>query len=165
MAKPATSPQAEPVAPVQKSITVNVTQEHAFKVFTDGIDRWWPRSHHIGSSPMQRILLEPHEGGRCYTVQEDGTDCDWGSVLAWDPPRRVVFAWQITTDWKFEPDLAKSSEVEVRFIPESSTVTRVELEHRFIERHGGGAPGMRFSVDSPNGWSGMLRLFAAEAEA
>ena len=158
-----TSPTApEAVAPVLKTITVNATLAHAFQVFTDGIDRWWPRSHHIGSSPMERIVLEPHEGGRCYTTQQDGTSCDWGTVLAWEPPNRVVLAWRITPDWKFENDLMKSSEVEVRFIPESRDVTRVELEHRHIDRHGAGAPGMRFSVDSPNGWGGMLRLYAAE---
>ena len=155
---------ADAIEPVRKAIIVNVPQAHAFQVFTDGIDRWWPREHHIGSSPMVRIFLEPREGGRCYTTQQDGTECDWGSVLAWEPPSRVVFAWQITTDWKFEKDLSKSSEVEMRFIPESSTVTRVELEHRHLERHGAGAPGMRSAIDSPNGWGGMLRLYATEAE-
>ena len=110
-----TTAQVEPLAPVRKTITLSVSQEHAFRVFTDGIDRWWPRGHHIGSSPMVRIFLEAHEGGRCYTTQEDGTECDWGTVLAWEPPSRVAFAWRITTDWKFEKDLSKSSEVEVRF--------------------------------------------------
>ena len=161
---PDSSTSAAPVTPVRKTITVNAPQEHAFRVFTDGMDRWWPREHHIGNSPMERIILEPHEGGRCYTMQQDGTPCDWGSVLAWEPPSRFVFAWRITTDWKYETDLWKSSEVEVRFIPESSDVTRVELEHRHLERHGAGAPGMRFAVDSPNGWGRTLSLFVAEAE-
>jgi hypothetical protein len=73
-------------APVRKSITVNAGIERAFQVFTDGIDSWWPRSHHIGKSPMTRIIVEPRAGGRCYSEQEDGTDCDWGTVLTWEPP-------------------------------------------------------------------------------
>ena len=152
------------VAPVRKTITVRASAEHAFRVFTDGIDRWWPREHHIGKSPMKRILVEPRVGGRCYSEQEDGTDCDWGSVLVWDPPRRFVMAWQITTSWTFEPQLAKSSEVDVRFTEEPGGLTRVDLEHRHLERHGPGAEGMRAGVDAPNGWGGMMQLFATEAE-
>jgi uncharacterized protein YndB with AHSA1/START domain len=165
-AQPSTSGDitaSDRVAPVRKTITVNAPQAHAFTVFTDGIHRWWPREHHIGDSPAERVIIEAHEGGRCYTMQQDGTPCDWGTVLAWEPPSRVVLAWRITTDWKFETDLWKSSEVEVRFIPESEKVTRVELEHRHLERHGAGAPGMRFAVDSPNGWGLTLQLYATEA--
>ena len=153
-----------PVAPVCKTVTVRATPEHAFRVFTDGIDRWWPRDHHIGTSPMRRVVIEPSTGGRCYTLQEDGTDCDWGTVLQWESPHRVVIAWRITSDWKFETDLQKSSEVEVRFIPVAEGATRVELEHRYLERHGAGANGMRSAVDSPNGWSGTLQRFVTEAE-
>lgn len=151
------------VAPVRKSTTVKATPEHAFRVFTDGFDSWWPRSHHIGKSPMKRAIVESRAGGRCYTEQEDGTECDWGKVLAWDPPRRLVVAWQITHEWGFQPDLARSSEVEIRFTPLGDGTTRVDLEHRYFERHGAGGPSMRLSVDSPNGWGDLLAMYAARA--
>lgn len=156
---PATAPS------VLKSITVKAPPEHAFRVFTEDMDSWWPRTHHIGKSPMKKILIEGKPGGRCYTEQTDGTDCDWGKVLVWDPPRRLVFAWQITHEWGYEPDLARSSEVEVRFTPEPGGSTRVDLEHRFFERHGMGAAAMRTAVDSEGGWGGLLKLFADRAEA
>lgn len=151
------------VAPVRKSITVKATPERAFRVFTEGFDSWWPRSHHIGKSPMKRAIVESRVGGRCYTEQEDGTECDWGTVLAWDPPRRLVMAWQITHEWGYEPDLGRSSEVEIRFTSLADGSTRVDLEHRHFERHGAGGPSMRLSVDSPNGWGDLLVLYAARA--
>ena len=99
-------------ASVRKSITVNASVDHAFEIFTAGFDSWWPREHHIGSSPMLEALIEPRVGGRCYSRQVDGTDSDWGQILAWDPPHRFVLAWQINSDRAHEPNLAKSSEVE-----------------------------------------------------
>jgi uncharacterized protein YndB with AHSA1/START domain len=149
--------------PVRKSVTVRAALEHAFKVFTEGFDDWWPRSHHIGNQPMTRAVLEPKPGGRCYGRSADGSECDWGRIMVWEPPRRLVIAWQITSDWQYEPDLARSSEVEVRFITESDGSTRVDLEHRYFERHGAGAAGMRTAVEGPNGWTGILKLFAAAA--
>jgi uncharacterized protein YndB with AHSA1/START domain len=148
------------VEPVRKSITVNAAPERAFRVFTDEFDSWWPRSHHIGTSPMTRGIVESKTGGRCYSEQENGTECDWGTVLVWDPPRRIVIAWQINTNWTFQPDLGRSSEVEVRFTPEPGGKTRVDLEHRLLERHGEGAAGMRTAIDAPNGWGGLLQLYA-----
>jgi uncharacterized protein YndB with AHSA1/START domain len=169
MTTPRVSDQTPPlsaaaVAPVSKTIHVRGTVEHAFEVFTAGIDRWWPREHHIGKSPMTRMIVEPRAGGRCYSEHQDGTDCAWGSVLAWEPPRRIVLAWQITTTWTYEPDLGRSSEVEIRFTPEAGGMTRVDLEHRHLERHGPDADTMRAGVDSPNGWGGLLARFVAEAE-
>jgi uncharacterized protein YndB with AHSA1/START domain len=152
------------IAPVRKTIRVRASVDHAFDVFTAGIDRWWPREHHIGTSPMTRIIVEPRVGGRCYSEQQDGTECDWGSVLAWEPPRRVVLAWQIKTNWTFEPELTRSSEVEIRFTPEPGGITRVDLEHGHLERHGPDADKMRAGVDNPNGWTGTLARFAAEVE-
>jgi len=151
-------------APVQKSIKVKTSPERAFAVFTAEIDTWWPRSHHIGSSPMKKTIIEGRLGGRCYSEQVDGTECDWGQILAWEPPHRFVMAWQINPSWKYEPDLAKSSEVEVRFTPEADGSTRVDLEHRGFERYGEGGETMRSGVDAPNGWNGLLQLFAARAE-
>ena len=149
---------------VRKTITVQTSPERAFHVFTAEYDSWWPRSHHIGKSPMKRAIIEARAGGRCYTEQEDGTDCDWGSVLVWDPPHRLVIAWQIDGKWQFEPDLAKSSEVEVRFTAEPGGRTRVDLEHRHLDRHGVDAAAIRTSIDSPNGWGGLLQMFVDRVE-
>ena len=150
---------------IRKSIHVKASAERAFRVFTEGMDSWWPRTHHIGTSPMKRSVLEGRAGGRCYSEQEDGTECDWGQVLEWDPPRRFVMSWQITPSWQFEPNLANSSEVEVRFTSERDGTTRVDLEHRHFERHGAGWEQMRGQIDSPGGWGTMLQLFAKSAEA
>jgi uncharacterized protein YndB with AHSA1/START domain len=150
-------------ATVKKSITVNTSVEQAFDVFTAGYDSWWPRTHHIGSSPMTEAIIEPRVGGRCYTRQLDGTECDWGQILEWDPPRRLVLAWQITHEWGYEPDLAKSSEVEITFTPQAGA-TRVELEHRHFERMGPGGQTMRTGVDAPGGWGSLLEEFKARAE-
>ena len=152
------------VTPVLKSVTVKTSAAHAFHVFTAGFHTWWPKSHHIGKSPMKKAILEEKVGGRCYTEQEDGTECDWGSILAWEPPTRVVMAWQITGQWQFEPDLAKSSEVEIRFTPLADGSTRVDLEHRHLERHGADAAAVRTGIDSPNGWGALMQLYAAEAQ-
>jgi uncharacterized protein YndB with AHSA1/START domain len=150
--------------PVRKSITVKAIPERAFRVFTEEIDSWWPRTHHIGQSPMTKAIIEPRPGGRCYSEQQDGTPCDWGEVLVWDPPARFVMAWRVTPCWQFEPDLAKSSEVEVRFTPEPAGGTRVDLEHRYFERHGAGGDAMRSAVNEPGGWGLILELYGAKAE-
>lgn len=149
------------VTPVRKTIAVQATPERAFEVFTADFDSWWPRSHHIGKAPMKRAIIEQKPGGRCYSEQTDGTDCDWGSVLVWEPPTRVVIAWQINADWTFQPDVAQSSEVEVRFTAQPGGTTRVDLEHRLLERHGAGAAAMRTTIDSEaGGWGGLLKAFA-----
>ena len=149
---------------VKKSITVNASVERAFAVFTAEFDTWWPRSHHIGKSPMKTAIIELRAGGRCYTTQEDGTDCDWGRILEWDPPHRFLLAWQITHEWGYQPDPAKSSEVEVRFTPEPGGGTRVDLDHRHFERMGPGGDTMRTGVSGPGGWSSLLDLFKTRVE-
>lgn len=151
-------------APVRKSITVKAGAQRAFEVFTAGFDSWWPRSHHIGQVPMKRTILEGRVGGRCYSEQSDGTECDWGEITAWEPPRRFVMAWKITAQWQYEPDLSKSSKVEVRFTPLENGSTRVDLEHRGFERMGAGWESMRGMVDAEGGWGGLLQMFAAQAE-
>ena len=156
--------EAALAAPVRKSVTVNANVDRAFRVFTEDFDSWWPRTHHIGKSPMKKGVVEGKAGGRCYTQQDDGTDCDWGQVLVWEPPHRIVLAWQITHEWGYQPDLAQSSEVEVRFTPTPDGGTRVDLEHRHLERHGAGAASMRTAVDSEGGWGGLLKLYAARVE-
>jgi uncharacterized protein YndB with AHSA1/START domain len=145
-------------------VTLKTNAEHAFRVFTEGFDSWWPRTHHIGKSPMTRAVIEPFEGGQMYSEQVNGTNCPWGQVTTWDPPRRFIFAWQITHEWGYEPDLSKSSEVEVSFTPQADGSTRVDLEHRYFERMGAGADDMRKGVGGEGGWGGLLKLFAAKAE-
>ncbi len=150
---------------VRRSITVRASQARAFQVFTEGIDSWWPKSHHIGSSPMKRAVLEGRVGGRVYSEQEDGVICPWATVLAWDPPHGYTMAWQVTPAWQQEPDLSKCSEVEVKFTAQPDGSTLVELEHRYFERHGEGFATMRTQVgDNTGGWGGLLRLFAEVVE-
>jgi uncharacterized protein YndB with AHSA1/START domain len=144
------------VASVKKSIRVHATQARAFEVFTARFDAWWPKAHHIGQAAMKEAVIEPRQGGRWYEKGEDGSECDWGKVLAWEPPQRVVLSWQINS--KFAIDQSVASEVEVRFIAEGDGMTRVELEHR-IEAPDGEA--MRAAVDSPGGWSGLLEAYRA----
>ena len=152
--------------PVRKSITVKASQQRAFDVFTEGFDTWWPRGHHIGNAPMKRAVIEGWVGGRCYSEQVDGSECPWGSVTVWEPPRRFVFAWQINANWKFEPDLSQSSEVEVRFTPVAEGMTRVDLEHRDFDRMPVGAEAMRAGVGGDGGWGGLLEMYAGRvAEA
>jgi hypothetical protein len=158
-----TSPQMEGT-PVRRSVIVRASADHAFRVFTEGIDTWWPRSHHIGKSPMKKTIVEGRVGGRCYSEQIDGTECDWGQIIVWEPPRRFVMAWQIGPAWQYEPDLARSSEVEVRFTPEGDGSIRVDLEHRYFERLGTGGEAMRTAVDSAGGWGSLMDLFQAQVE-
>jgi uncharacterized protein YndB with AHSA1/START domain len=162
--------EAEALAPgetlplVLKSIRVKAPVDRAYRVFTQEMDSWWPRTHHIGSSPMKRVVVEPHPQGAIYTDQEDGTICPWGTVLIWDPPHRFVMAWQVNPDWQYEPDLSKCSEVEIRFTPADDGTTLVELEHRDIHRHGGACEKMREAVNADGGWNGLLAMFATKAE-
>jgi hypothetical protein len=149
---------------VRRSIVVQAGIDKAFRVFTEECDSWWPRTHHIGKSPMKKIVIEGRQGGCCYTVQVDDTRCEWGTVLVWEPPRRFVMAWQITHEWGYEPDIHKASEVEVRFTPTNEGMTQVDLEHRHFDRHGAGGDMMRTAVDAPEGWNGLLRLYKDQAD-
>jgi uncharacterized protein YndB with AHSA1/START domain len=151
-------------APVRKSIMVHTPARDAFEVFTEEVDSWWPRTHHIGKTPMVSVTIEPRMGGTCYTRHEDGSVAIWGHVLAWEPPTRLVLAWQLTHNFGHQPDIAQASEVEVRFTPVAPGSTRVDLEHRLLERHGAGAAAMRQAVDAPNGWTAILDLYCHRAE-
>lgn len=150
--------------PVVKSIRVKGSVNRAFRIFTDDMDGWWPRTHHIGSSPMVKAVLEPRVGGDIYSVQEDGANCKWGSVLHWDPPHSLVMAWHIRPNWTYEPDPAKCSEVHVTFTPGDDGTTLVELEHRYLERHGAGADKMREAVERQGGWPGLLEMYGKQVE-
>jgi uncharacterized protein YndB with AHSA1/START domain len=148
-------------APVRKSIRVGVPRERAFEVFTARIGHWWPKSHHIGTADLDTIIIEPREGGRWFERAVDGSECEVGKVLVWDPPARLLLAWQLNVDWKYDPNLI--TEVDVQFIAEGDNATRVELEHRNLERLGDRADTMREKIDAPNGWGGLLQLFAQSA--
>jgi uncharacterized protein YndB with AHSA1/START domain len=150
------------VPPVRKQLVVNASQARCFTVFTDGIDRWWPREHHIGKSPLKREVIEPRPGGRWYGLSVDGSECDCGKVLVWQPPERLVLAWQINAEWQFDPEFL--TEVEVTFTALSPKQTRVDFEHRHLERYGIKALDLRKEIDSPGGWHKILEQFAAEAE-
>jgi len=142
------------VPPVSRELTVKTSPARAFALFTEGIDRWWPREHHIGKSPMRRTLIEPRPGGRWYAICEDGSECDVGRVLAWEPPGRLLLSWQITADWVFDPSFV--TEIEVRFTPAGPKTTAVRFEHRLLERYGDQAAGHRARLDDPKGWHKTL---------
>ncbi|HLH96696.1 MAG TPA: SRPBCC family protein [Xanthobacteraceae bacterium] len=149
-------------APVRKSITVKADVAHAFEVFTRGIGRWWPRTHCIASSPQKDVVIEPAAGGRWFEIGEDGSQCNWGRVLAWEPPTRLLLAWQIDGNWKYDPNFL--TEVEVTFTPLASGETRVDLEHRNLERFGEKSNEVRGMIDSEDGWSGIMKRYAEVAE-
>ena len=147
---------------VRKSVLVNAPQTHAFAVFTEQQGAWWPlTTHYIGAASAQTAIIEPLAGGRWFERSSDGDECDWGRVLVWEPPHRIVLSWDIGADWKSDPQLG--TEVEVRFIAEDPATTRVELEHRHLERYGAQAETMQTTFDSEGGWSGILRGFAQAA--
>ena len=144
---------------VQASIVVEASQEKAFRFFTDDIGKWWTPEHHILQGELAKMVFEPRVGGHIYDVATDGAECRWARVLAYDPPASVVFSWDVSLQWQLESDPAKTSEVEVRFIPEGENRTRVELEHRNIDRHDEGWEAMRDAVGSADGWAiGMKRF-------
>jgi uncharacterized protein YndB with AHSA1/START domain len=149
---------------VRTSIVVEAPLERAFTVFTDDIGSWWRPDHHILQAELAEMVFEPRVGGHVYDRGVDGSECRWARVLSYDPPNRVVFSWDINTQWQLETDLEKTSEVEVRFLPEGPDRTRVELEHRYLERHGEGWKQMRDAVGSPEGWGEGLRAFARRLE-
>jgi uncharacterized protein YndB with AHSA1/START domain len=154
-----------PTTPVHTEIVVEAPIERAFEVFTRDMDSWWPADMHIIEGELAGMVFEPQVGGRIYDRNTEGHECTWARVLAYDPPDRVVFSWDISTQWQIETDPDRTSEVEVRFVAESDTRTRVELEHRGIERHGEGWEAMYGAVSSPDGWRKGLAAFAAALAA
>ena len=147
-------------APVTHSIHVAAPPESAFRTFTEGMGRWWTKSHSIGKSPIAGVVMEPKAGGAWREIGEDGTPCDWGRVALWEPPARLILVWQIAADWRFDPTL--ETEVEVTFTPDAGG-TRVDLEHRGLDAFGTRAAEMAGVFASPGGWPGLLAAFAATA--
>lgn len=146
------------VEPIRKQFDVKAAPERAFALFTTGIDRWWPREHHIGKAPLKELILEPKPGGRWYSIAVDGSECDIGKVLVWEPPTRVVLAWQVTAQWTFDPEFV--TEIEVTF-SSAGRGTHVEFEHRNLERYGESAAALREQLSQ--GWPGNLDRFSAAA--
>jgi len=148
---------------ITTSIVVDAPVDTAFAVFTTDMASWWPPEHHLLQGPLESMVFEARAGGRIYDVGTDGSECQWARVLAYDPPNRVVFSWDISVAWQVETDPSKTSEVEVRFVPEGERRTRVELEHRHLDRHGEGWEGVRDAVRSEGGWGMGLQRFAHRA--
>ena len=149
---------------VRHEVIVKAAPERAFRVFTQRLGRWWPADHHVGARPMADAIVEPRVGGRFYEVGDDGSECDWGQVLAWEPPWRLVLAWQLQLDWKFHADLARASEVEIVFEGLEDGRTRVVLTHSKLDRHGAGYEAIAKAVGSPGGWPGIIGSFVGAAE-
>ena len=148
---------------VKKVISVKAPVEIAWRVFTSQMKAWWPLAHYkIGTAAAVDAIVEPEVGGRWYEKGDDGSTCQWGSVLAWEPPTRLVLSWDITADWKYDPEL--KTEIEVRFIADGAS-TRVELEHRKLDRYRERRDQMRRIFDTEGDWGKQLAAFAAAAEA
>ena len=145
---------------VRTEVVVDAPAERAFRLFTEQFDRIKPREHNMLGVDIAESVFEPHVGGRVYDRGVDGSECQWARVLAYEPPERIVFSWDINPYWQIETDPDKTSEVEVRFIAESPDRTRVELEHRNLDRHGDGWEGMREGVRGDEGWPLYLKRFA-----
>jgi uncharacterized protein YndB with AHSA1/START domain len=145
---------------VATSILIDAPIERAFRVFTEEFGRFKPREHNLLAVEIAETVFEPRAGGHLYDRGVDGSECRWARVLAYEPPHRVVLSWDISPQWQIEPDLAKTSEVEVRFVPDAPDRTRVELEHRNLERHGEGWEGVRAGVAGDEGWPLYLQRFA-----
>jgi uncharacterized protein YndB with AHSA1/START domain len=151
-------------APIRKTLRVKAPQEKAFSVFTAGMGRWWLKGHSLLASPQADVLIEPRPGGRWYEVGEDGSEQNWGRVLAWEPPNRIVLAWQLNADWTYDPDFETT--VEVAFTA-GGEGTLVQFEHRDLERYGERAAQVRgdYETGMDGGWAALLEGFQAEAGA
>jgi uncharacterized protein YndB with AHSA1/START domain len=145
---------------VRTSIVVQTPIERAFRVFTEDLDRIKPREHNMLGVDIAETVFETHAGGRIFDRGVDGSECQWARVLAYEPPHRVLFSWDISPYWQIEPDRERTSEVEVRFLAEAPDRTRVELEHRHLDRHGDGWEGLREGVGGGDGWPLYLQRFA-----
>ncbi len=137
---------------IRKQLVVEAPAERAYRVFSENMGIWWPREHHIGKAPLKDCVIEPRVDGRWYEVGEDGSECEWGRVLAWDPPRRLLLAWQLNAEFRYDPEL--TTEVEITFTVLGPKRTRVDFEHRNLERFGAAAARLRTGMDA--GWGAIL---------
>ena len=148
--------EATPSARVKRTLRVGAPIELAFRTLTERMGSWWPPTHHIAKTPFAEIVVEPRAGGRWFEKDANGAECEWGRVLVYEPPKRLVVTWHLQPDWNFDADPARASEVVFEFIAEGPEETRLEFEHRHLERHGDGWENLRAGVDSPGGWTGVL---------
>ena len=148
-------------AVVRRQVVVDAPIEKAFAVFTERFGDFKPPEHNIMSVPIAETVFEPRVGGSIYDRGTDGSECRWARVLAYEPPRLVVFSWDIGPTWQLEADPTNASEVEVRFVAEDGQRTRIELEHRNIDRHGPGWEAVRDGVGHDQGWPLYLQRYAA----
>jgi uncharacterized protein YndB with AHSA1/START domain len=146
---------------IRHQVSVTSDSDEAFRQFAEQLDRWWPREYTWSGDVLQAIGIEPREGGLCYEPGPHGFRCDWGRVLVWEPPVRLVLAWQISPRREPVPDPRRASEVEVQFDPDGRGGTRVTLEHRGFDRHGTGASEYRAAMASPQGWAYILARYTA----
>jgi hypothetical protein len=149
---------------VTKTLTVRTPQDFAFNFFTAHFGQWWPvATHKIGKEDAEAAIIEPRAGGRWFERGVNGTECQWGHVIAWEPPSRVVLAWQLNMEWQFDPSLI--TEVEVRFTAEGAESTRVDFSHK-LDAFGEAAAGiMKKQLEQPGAWSDLLQSYASAAEA
>lgn len=157
-----TDPQS---STIRQAVTVPISPAAAFAAFTQRLGDFKPPEHNLLSAPIAETVLEPRVGGAIVDRGVDGSECRWARILAFEPPARLVFSWDIGPTWQIESDPARCSEVEVRFLPDGPGGTRVEIEHRNIDRHGPGWEAVRAGVDSEGGWPLYLARFAAVATA
>jgi uncharacterized protein YndB with AHSA1/START domain len=152
--------QPHPSGSVKVTVVVNSTPDRAFEFFVGEMARWWDPNQHVLKAPLAAMLVERRVGGGIIDRGVDGSETRWGTVLAYEPPHRFVFAWHVSPLWTIEPDPSKASEVEVQFLPEGPGRTEVTLEHKHFERHGEGWETMRDAVASPESWPAGLRRLA-----
>jgi len=148
-------------AVVRKQVVVQAPIDTAFEVFTSRFGDFKPPEHNLLRAPLAETVFEPQVGGNIFDRAVDGTECRWARILAYEPPDRVVFSWDISPRWQLETDASQTSEVEVRFFPETAERTRLELEHRHIDRHGPGWQAVTDGVDGDEGWPLYLARYAA----
>jgi uncharacterized protein YndB with AHSA1/START domain len=155
--------EAPSIPAIRGKITIDVPVDHAFQVFTSSFNNWWPHEFHIGQAEIAEAIIEPRRGGRWYERGVDGSECDWGRVLVWEPPHRLVITWQINGRWQFDPDPQRASEVEVLFSEDGPEQTTVQLTHQYFDRLEGGQTIHEAMRDEGN-WSALLGLFAKTAD-
>jgi uncharacterized protein YndB with AHSA1/START domain len=152
------------VTSIKTDVVVGAPIERAFRVFTERFDQIKPHEHNMLEVDIAESVFEPRAGGRVYDRGVDGSECQWGRVLAYEPPERIVFTWDISPTWQIETDLDRASEVELRFTAETPERTRLTLEHRHLDRHGEGWQGLREGVAADQGWPLYLARYAAQAQ-
>ena len=155
---------------VFKSVRVKAPVERVWSIFVEQMETWWPATHHIGKTPFEAIFVEPRIGGRWYERNAKGEQCDWGTVLDWQPPRRLCLSWHVgpghdSPEWVSDMNMERASQVEILFTPQPDGATLVELTHSKIERHGEGAVQLRDLFDGPGAWAAILQSLVQKVES